>query len=116
MTPPRIHERESAFQAWVVDLAHYCGWTVAHFGAAPTHNNRGSGYATPAKYEGAGWPDLTLARPGEVIFAELKSDRGVLSDKQKVWIDLLSSAGLEVYVWRPACRPEIEARLKRVYT
>ena len=51
----------------------------------------------------AGWPDLALVRPPRFIAAELKSDRGQLTDDQAQWLDLLDAcAGVEAYVWRPA--------------
>jgi hypothetical protein len=49
-----------------------------------------------------GYPDLTLAKPGRLLFAELKSDTGKLSDKQREWLEVLNAAGAEVYTWRPA--------------
>jgi hypothetical protein len=51
--------------------------------------------------DGAGWPDLTIVDRGRVIFAELKSDRGRASDKQRDWLASLSDAGAEVHVWCP---------------
>lgn len=50
-----------------------------------------------------GWPDLALCRPPRLILAELKSERGTLSDAQAKWIELLEQCeGVEVYLWRPA--------------
>jgi len=61
----------------------------------------------------AGWPDLTLARPPELLFAELKAPRGRLSPAQERWIELLRACGQEVHVWRPADFDAIHGRLKR---
>ena len=36
-----------------------------------------------------------------VIFVELKSTIGRLSEFQEKWIDTLKKAGATVYVWRP---------------
>jgi len=50
-----------------------------------------------------GFPDLTLVKPGRLIFTELKSQQGKLTPEQAVWLDLLrhSVPGVEVYEWRP---------------
>lgn len=53
-----------------------------------------------------GWPDLVLVRPPEILFVELKAQRGRLSQAQKEWIALLEACGLAVHVWRPS---DIEA-------
>ncbi|KAL8642765.1 MAG: hypothetical protein Q9228_000556 [Teloschistes exilis] len=51
---------------------------------------------------GGGIPDLFLWRKGEgeeegeVMFAEVKSENDRLSDTQRLWIDVLSGAGLKV--------------------
>jgi len=53
---------------------------------------------------GGGVPDLFLwrctsdvdASPGEVMFSEVKSENDRLSDTQRMWIDVLSGAGVKV--------------------
>ena len=60
-----------------------------------------------------GWPDLVLARPPGILFAELKLDRGRVSREQTYWIELLRSCGQEVHVWRPRDWEAIHARLRR---
>ncbi|KAF1819365.1 uncharacterized protein K489DRAFT_362712 [Dissoconium aciculare CBS 342.82] len=51
---------------------------------------------------GGGVPDLFLWRnntdgiPGEVMFSEVKSENDRLSDTQRMWIDVLSGAGVNV--------------------
>lgn len=50
-----------------------------------------------------GFPDLCLVRPPRIIFAELKTEKGKVSDSQQVWIALLKQCpGVECYVWRPS--------------
>ncbi len=51
-----------------------------------------------------GYPDLTLAKPGRLIFAELKARTGKLTHEQEVWLDILrhSVPGVEAYCWRPS--------------
>lgn len=98
---------EADWQRQVIDLAHLCGWRVAHFRPARTAH----GWATPVTADGAGFPDLVLIRD-RVIFAELKSDRGRLSDVQRRWIAGLTDAGAEVHVWRPADFDTVHQHLK----
>ena len=52
----------------------------------------------------AGFPDLVLlrVRDSKLIFAELKTDRGKLSEKQEVWINALNEAHQLVFVWKPS--------------
>ena len=75
-----------------------------------------------------GFPDLTMVRGGELIFAELKTDsqKSVETDEQKAWLaDLREVAAvvwgnipigapvLQVFLWRPSDWPEIERALER---
>jgi hypothetical protein len=55
-----------------------------------------------------GFPDLVLVRPPRLIFAELKSETGKVTDAQQAWLALLEACpGCEVYTWRPADLPAI---------
>ena len=100
---------EAAFQQVVIDLARWHGWRVFH--PLPAQNARGRWRTAQAG--DTGFPDLVLAHPKRgVIFAELKSAIGKLSDRQQAWIDTLRQAGAEVYVWRPADIEQIKAILK----
>lgn len=90
---------EAKLQAVVVEAARLYGWLVFH----PYDSRRSE----------PGYPDLTLARNGELIFAELKSDTGRVTDAQQEWLTELGTvAGAEVHVWRPADLDAIHARLK----
>ena len=60
---------EAQFQSAIVELARLLGYRVAHFRAAKTAH----GWRTPVAADGAGWPDLTLAKPGRLLFVECKS-------------------------------------------
>jgi hypothetical protein len=42
-----------------------------------------------------------LARE-RIIFAELKSEKGKLSDAQQAWRDVILAAGGEYYTWKPS--------------
>lgn len=86
---------EAEFQTRVLDYAKLRGWRVVHIRPAMIRSGR---WVTP--YEGhPGLPDLVLARAGEVILAELKSDTGKVSKDQGLW---LAAAGTRGRVWRPA--------------
>jgi len=100
---------EAAFQQVVIDVARWHGWKVFH--PLPAQNARGRWRTAQAG--DTGFPDLVLAHPKRgVIFAELKSAIGKLSDRQQAWLDTLKQAGAEVYVWRPVDIEQIKAILK----
>jgi hypothetical protein len=48
----------------------------------------------------AGFPDLVMTRE-RVLFAELKSAKGVLSDEQSDWVGGLVGAKAEFHLWKP---------------
>lgn len=67
---------EAELRASVVHLAHALGWRVFSLPIART--------VRPVK-DAVGYPDLTLARNGDVLWIELKTDRGQLSPQQEAW-------------------------------
>lgn len=78
---------EKDFQNTLVAYANLKGYVVAHF---TTCQVRPGKFITAAKYQGAGFPDLILSKKGrQTLFVECKTDRGVVSDKQQIWLDLL---------------------------
>jgi hypothetical protein len=89
---------EDQLKAAVIDLAHLLGWRVAHFRPAQTVH----GWRTPVEADGKGFPDLVLVRGPWVLFAELKGDKGKLSDEQGEWLTALNAATPHVYVWTPS--------------
>lgn len=54
-------------------------------------------------HSAGGFPDLVLVRKRRLIFAELKSAKGKITDGQESWLQALqwSVPGVEVYLWRP---------------
>ena len=88
----------------VVSCAHAFGWLAHH--CRPGMNRRGI-WSTAIQGD-AGFPDLVLVRKGHVVFAELKTERGKLSDEQVVWgsalIDAFGGAPRNplYQVWTPA--------------
>lgn len=89
---------EREWQAEVTATARTLGWRSYH-----THDSRRSD---------AGWPDLALVRE-RLVMAELKTDTGRLSAAQERWLELLTRAGIETYVWRPKDREEVLTVLSR---
>ena len=101
---------EEALQSAILQYARLRGWRCYH-----TYDSRRSA---------PGFPDLCMVRRGYVVFAELKSEKGRLTDAQKDWqrdldrvmfnaadaADQLYLDGappvVRNYVWRPADWPE----------
>jgi hypothetical protein len=78
---------EKQLQNAVVNLAKLLQWRVYHTWL--------SARSTP------GFPDLCLVRDGRLIFAELKSERGKVSEEQQAWLDELSFTGAQTFIWYP---------------
>ena len=88
---------EKELQAAVIELCKLFGWAYYH-----TYNSRRSV---------AGFPDLVLVRD-RIIFVELKSEKGRLSEAQAVWADDIFTAGGEWHLVRPSDLKEFAARLQ----
>lgn len=81
---------ESVFQSKVISMAKSLGWEHYH-----THDSRRSV---------AGFPDLVLVHPqkGWIIYRELKTETGRVSQAQWHWISMLRACRQDVDVWRPS--------------
>lgn len=63
-----------------------------------------------ARRSNAGLPDLIAVKNGRLLFIELKTEKGRLTDEQRVWLMALHHAGGEegtpygarTCVWRPS--------------
>ncbi len=85
---------EAVFLDQVKQIAKMNGWLVFH--PVPAQVRPGAW-----RSDGKGFPDLVLAhRERGVIFAELKTMQGRLSDDQVSWCNALQPH-IECYVWRP---------------
>ena len=98
-----IHIKEEDFFRQILDLAYIFGWRVAHFRPARTKY----GWRTAVAGDGQGFPDCVMVRRGIVLFAELKSEKGKLSEKQDEWMNDLkgvadNSSGVMAFIWRPS--------------
>ena len=87
---------EDEFKTQVIQLAHLHGWLVAHFRPARVIVGGEETWRTPVSAHGKGFPDLVLVRGGVVLFRELKTDRGKVSDDQRKWLKATGGK-----VWRP---------------
>lgn len=99
-----ITERD--FEGQIRDLAKLFGWKYYH--------------TWRSIHSPAGFPDCVFVRPPRLIFAELKSEKGQVSEKQQEWLDALycvSTLGRnnyvpEVYLWHPSQIEEIAEILR----
>jgi len=113
---PKGPTSEKEWQSTVLDLATLGGWRSYH-----TFDSRRSA---------AGFPDLVLVRPPELIFAELKAEKGRTTPEQEAWLEDLATVAsetavltravereyligetlpdpLQVYIWRPSDFDEV---------
>ncbi|MFI5561517.1 VRR-NUC domain-containing protein [Amycolatopsis japonica] len=101
---PPIDVSEKAFQAQILRLASAYGWNFMH---VPPAYVRGK---WQTYIQGSpGYPDLTLARNGEVLLVELKSEKGRFRPGQEEWVKVAGSHGR---IWRPSDWTEIVETLK----
>jgi hypothetical protein len=57
---------------------------------------------------------LVLCRPPDVVFVELKTNKGRVSEHQKKWLEALGECpGVRAYCWRPADWELVESTLKK---
>jgi len=91
----RLSEKD--FQKIVVNIALTNGWWQYH--------------NPDSRRSASGWPDLTLIREPEIIFVELKAEKGRIRPDQQIILDKLSACGLENHIWRPRDLDKIHGRL-----
>jgi len=90
---------EKQFEAQIKDLAKIFGWRYYH--------------PFLSKWSERGWPDVTLLRDRRLIIAELKSEKGKLTEAQARWLwNLRKVPGISVYIWRPRHIEKIAEVLK----
>ena len=98
---------EADFATQVYDLLSRFGWHWCHFRPGRTLH----GWHTALTGD-PGFPDVIAIRYEEtldilvapkyrLVFIELKSDLGKVTEAQEEWLVLLKAAGAEVYLWRP---------------
>ena len=68
---------------------------------------------TAVQYDGAGFPDLVLARRGTVLFRELKREvRSDLDEGQSRWFEAIDPDQNDIAVWRPSDWPKVQQWLR----
>ena len=90
--------KERELQAIVKQMAELCGWEYYH-----TYDSRRSN---------PGFPDVVMLRGERMIVAELKVQKGKVSEHQERWLKKFDKAGSEAYLWRPSDLREIEELLR----
>lgn len=88
---------EAELQAAVIEAAHLFKWLVHHVKPARTPDGK---YLTRIQGD-AGFPDLVMVRGDRTLFVELKSATGRLRPEQKTWLNRLTDAHQETFVWFP---------------
>lgn len=105
ITPDQCVDRKMAertLQDRVVGRAKRRDFKVAHAGKGWVGGDEEGGgqWVTPMS---PGWPDLTLAKEGHrLIFMELKTEEGEVSEEQWFWLRLLNLCGCRAIVIRPS--------------
>lgn len=90
-----VEQREIDFLRHVLAYAKARGWLTYH-----THISKRST---------EGWPDVVFAKPGRLVIAELKREKGGrVTPAQREWLAVLRTVLSDVYLWRPSDWPEIE--------
>jgi len=87
---------EGEFQDELMVYAKLRGWKRAHFRPAKTDR----GWRTPVSGDGAGFPDLILARE-RLVVVECKAGNNKPSADQVDWLEAFIRCGVETYVWYP---------------
>lgn len=101
----RFLEMEKDFQNRLTEAARLMGWRI---------------YSVPDSRRASlsGFPDLVMweVKSHRLIMAELKREKGRLSEAQKVVLEELDQIpGIEVYVWRPSDWDEILKILRKTF-
>lgn len=102
-----INMTERMFQEQIEHIARMNSWMVFH---PSPHQVRPGTWRS----DGKGFPDLCLAHPMRgLVFAELKTDKGKLTDEQITW-GMAISPFAEYHIWRPGDIVNIADRLGRM--
>lgn len=114
MTPNLMSER--VLKNTIVMYARRYGWLVHH----DLPSQRANGSWSTAVQGDSGFPDLVLVHPGnpdrhsqaQIIYAELKTQRGKLTTGQQQWLDALQASCQTAVVWRPNDLQDIFTKLR----
>ena len=101
---------EAQYQSLILDYARAVGWHRMHTRSVPVKQGSSFRHITPLSGE-EGYPDLTLARSGRIVFLELKAERGRLTDSQVDWLNALTGRKNPIEHWRVERRDPRRVRL-----
>src|SRR5215207_8891459 len=80
---------EKPWQTQVTNLATHYGWKCSHFHDSRRQVIRRGRPVVIGDKDAAGFPDLVLVRGPELLFVELKTDKGRTTPAQNEWIAAL---------------------------
>lgn len=101
---------EKQYQSQITDLATLYGWRWAHFSDSRKQVKPG---VFVGDKDAAGFPDLFLIRPPEIVVIEVKKELGKTTEIQEEWLADFRASGVDAYVSRPSTFEEVQARLTR---
>lgn len=92
---------EAQWQRTVMECAAWQGWRVYHV-------------PDSRRVTDPGFPDLVCVHPdrGEVVWLELKTNKGRVKPAQREWLAALRKAGQRAYVARPRDVEKVERLLQ----
>lgn len=99
---------EADLQRAIIRAARLHGWRVHHDPPVRVARRDGTFRHRTAVEGDAGFPDLVMARDGEVIIVECKAEHGRFEPGQREWL-----AALGAKVCRPRDLDSLLARLRR---
>lgn len=101
--------REDDLLDFVIDTAHAFGWLAFH----PLSARLARGVTITPMRGDPGFFDVTAIRPPDVLFAELKSERGTASEGQRGWHEAAKACpGVHFRLWRPRDQDAIVAFMR----
>lgn len=112
---------EKELQREVIALARKLGYKVVHFADSRRQVVKEGRRVLVGDEQGAGFPDCVLAGRGRLLFVELKTQAGTVTEKQAEWLERLSETarvctGVQCFLWRPShwLDGTIERELRKV--
>jgi hypothetical protein len=105
---------EKQWQGFVVDYARVMGWKAYHHSDSRKAVKRGGELIMVGDADAKGLLDWMMVRPPRVLFVELKREDGKMTPEQTECFAKLSRCpGVEVYLWKPSDRTEVQRVLGR---
>lgn len=105
--------KENDLQSSILDfIAYLPGVLVYH--ALPGRVGEDGRWVTPMAGD-KGFLDLVIAGPNGLLFRELKTEKGKVTEGQQKWLWTLRESGHDAGIWRPSDWPEpIITEIRRI--